>query len=54
MKKVCVIANAVKETAGERAEQVRVFFQDRGIDCVVLLDDFSEKTLIFQKIVLSY
>ena len=54
MKKVCVIANAGKETAEERAEQVRVFFRDRGIDCVVLLDDFSEKTLIFQKIVLSY
>lgn len=44
MKKVCVIANAVKETASERAEQVRVFFRDRGIDCVVLLDDFSEQT----------
>lgn len=44
MKKVCVIANAVKETAAERAEQVRDFFRDRGIDCVVLLDDFSEKT----------
>ena len=44
MKKVCVIANAGKETAAERAEQVRVFFRDRGIDCVVLLDDFSEKT----------
>lgn len=44
MKKVCVIANAVKETAAERAEQVRAFFRDRGIDCVVLLDDFSEKT----------
>ena len=44
MKKVCVIANAGKDTAAERAEQVRVFFQDRGIDCVVLLDDFSEKT----------
>lgn len=44
MKKVCVIANAVKETAAERAEQVRVFFRERGIDCVVLLDDFSEQT----------
>ncbi len=44
MKKVCVIANAGKETAAERAEQVRVFFHERGIDCVVLLDDFSEKT----------
>lgn len=44
MKKVCVIANAGKETAAERAEQVRVFFHDRGIDCVVLLDDFTEKT----------
>ena len=44
MKKVCVIANAVKETAAERAERVRSFFCDRGIDCVVLLDDFSEKT----------
>ena len=44
MKKVCVIANAVKETATERAEQVRVFFCERGIDCVVLLDDFSENT----------
>lgn len=44
MKKVCVIANAGKETAAERAEQVRVFFRDRGIECVVLLDDFSEKT----------
>ena len=44
MKKVCVIDNAVKETAAERAEQVRVFFRERGIDCVVLLDDFSEKT----------
>lgn len=44
MKKVCVIANAGKETAEERAEQVRVFFRERGIDCVVLLDDFSEKT----------
>ncbi len=44
MKKVCVIANAVKETAKERAEQVRAFFWERGIDCVVLLDDFTEKT----------
>jgi len=44
MKKVCVIANAVKETAAERAEQVRLFFYERGIDCVVLLDDFSEHT----------
>lgn len=44
MKKVCVIANAGKETAAERAEQVREFFLDRGIECVVLLDDFSEKT----------
>ena len=44
MKKVCVIANAGKEAAAERAEQVRVFFQERGMDCVVLLDDFSEKT----------
>ena len=44
MKKVCVIANAVKETASERAEQVRDFFRDRGIDCVVLLDDFTEQT----------
>jgi len=44
MKRVCVIANAGKETAAERAEQVRAFFCERGIDCVVLLDDFSEKT----------
>jgi len=44
MKKVCVIANAGKETAAERAEQVREFFLDRGIECVILLDDFSEKT----------
>lgn len=44
MKKVCVIANAGKETAAERAEQAREFFLDRGIECVVLLDDFSEKT----------
>ena len=44
MKKVCVIANAVKETAQERAEQVRIFFSERGIECVVLLDDFTEKT----------
>ncbi|MBR6536542.1 MAG: NAD(+)/NADH kinase [Lachnospiraceae bacterium] len=44
MKKVCVIANAGKETAEERAEQVRCFFRERGIDCVVLLDDFTEKT----------
>lgn len=44
MKKICVIANAVKETAQERAEQVRIFFSERGIECVVLLDDFTEKT----------
>lgn len=44
MKKVCVIANAGKEAAAERAEQVRTFFQDKGITCVVLLDDFSEQT----------
>ncbi len=44
MKKVCVIANAGKETVSERAEQIRVFFHDRGIECVILLDDFSEKT----------
>lgn len=44
MKKVCVIANAGKEAAAERAEQVRTFFQNNGIACVVLLDDFSEQT----------
>ena len=44
MKKVCVIANAGKEAAAERAEQVRTFFENKGIACVVLLDDFSEQT----------
>lgn len=44
MKNVCVIANAGKEAAVETAEKVRVFFCGKGIECTVLLDDFSERT----------
>lgn len=42
MKKVCVIANAVKEAAVETAEKVRAFFCEKGVSCSVLLEDFSE------------
>lgn len=44
MKKVCVIANAGKESARETAEQLRTFFEQRGIVCPVLFEDFSEQT----------
>lgn len=43
MKKVCVIANAGKRSATETAERVRSFFEQKGIVCPVLLEDFSEQ-----------
>ncbi|MCH5273403.1 MAG: NAD(+)/NADH kinase [Lachnospiraceae bacterium] len=43
MKKVCVIANAGKKKAEETAERVCSFFCQRGIECSVFFEDFSEQ-----------